>query len=135
MPKSTLLVRHRQSVWGALLEYSPQIIPSIFRPVGQISIESPDEYTIEERLSIHSWFTAAERHHWNEKFWVLFDNEQDSLEQGSIQADDRAGIMVLRSFAGSEEPVYRVALLDEGQNIIEELSITSVERRLMTALE
>lgn len=69
---------------------------------------------------------TADRHHWNEKFWVLFDAPLDLLNNdGQV-----AGVQVIQTFAGSVEPTYAVALLGAGQGVIGEVEVLSVVRRV-----
>ena len=61
---------------------------------------------------------VADRHHWNERFWVLLDEP----------LGDAHGVGFYQQFTGSGEPVYRAVLLDEVLETLQELEGILVSR-------
>jgi len=61
---------------------------------------------------------AADRHHWNEQFWLLFDSP----------LGDAHGIGFYQQYTGSGEPVYSAVLLDSALETLREVEVESVVR-------
>ena len=61
---------------------------------------------------------AAERHHWNEKFWVRFEQP----------LGDVYGLGIYQHYTGSGEPQYTAELLDASLNTLRALVVESVTR-------
>ena len=61
---------------------------------------------------------AADRHHWNEKFWVRFEQPLGDVH----------GLGIYQHYTGSGEPQYTAELLDASLNTLRALVVESVTR-------
>jgi hypothetical protein len=61
---------------------------------------------------------AADRHHWNEKFWIRFDSPLGDIH----------GIGFYQQYTGTGEPQYSAELLSQSLNTLRELEVESVTR-------
>jgi len=63
---------------------------------------------------------AADRHHWNEQFWLLFDEP----------LGDAHGIGLYQQYSGSGEPIYSAVLLNIELETLREVEVVSVSSNL-----